>query len=322
MTRWACGQAIGVAAALCCGAAACSTDIAPLPAAAEVEWLAMVGDEPVTKREVAGELAKVKHEYRHVPAHEVPNWATVKEALLENAIERRLLLQEARRRGIRVPAADIEKAVRLSSAGYERDRFEENLLATGQTLTEFRAGVEERLSMEALFREAVFKPIRVEDSEARAHYQANPERFAVPEAVHVLHIAVRMEPEARRLWERIHNGASFEELARRYSVSPDGAKSGDVGFITRGQKPRFFEDACFRLKPGQLSPVTPSEYGYHLFKVLEKRAMRSRTFEEARSEVVAELRREKERAAEITFRREVRARTPVQIDTRALQRVK
>jgi peptidyl-prolyl cis-trans isomerase C len=140
--------------------------------------------------------------------------------------------------------------------------------------------------------------------------------------VRALHLAVRMEPAARKLWERIHNGAQFEKLARLYSVSPDRERGGDLGFFTRGQKPKAFEEACFRLKPGQLSPVTPSEYGYHLFKVLERRPARPRTFEEARADIVAALRREKEAAAEEAFRRELRARAAIEIDARAVQKVK
>jgi parvulin-like peptidyl-prolyl isomerase len=311
--------ALGILGALALAGAACSRD-ASAPARAEGP-LALVGAEPIEIADFRRAFARHKVEYRKSPAHEMPDWASLKRALLDQMIEQRMLLEEARRRGIEIPAAELDKALELARAGLDRDRFEETLLRTGQTLSEFRAALRERLLAEALFRQ-VHQGVSVDDAEARRRYDADPSRWAEAEAVRARHIAVRTEPEARKLWERIHNGASFEELARQHSVSPDRARGGDLGFFRRGEKPRVFEEVCFRLQPGQLSPVTVSEYGYHLFQVIERRPARPRTFEEAKGEVVAALRREKEQAAEEAFLRELRARTPVQVNDHLLQRVK
>src|SRR5689334_17150749 len=98
------------------GLSACASEREPVPdasAAAEV-WVAKVGDEQVLARELGAELAKVKHEYRRVPAHEAPNWTTVKESLVHGLVEQRILLQEARRRGLTVPEKDVQRTVELS----------------------------------------------------------------------------------------------------------------------------------------------------------------------------------------------------------------
>jgi parvulin-like peptidyl-prolyl isomerase len=68
--------------------------------------------------------------------------------------------------------------------------------------------------------------------------------------------------------------------------------------------------------------VTPSEYGYHLFKVLEQRSTKQRTFDAAKADVLAELTREKRARAEEAFRREVVARRPAQVDASLLKRIR
>jgi peptidyl-prolyl cis-trans isomerase C/foldase protein PrsA len=289
----------------------------PLPA-----WVAQAGGEVITLDELRHAFAQRKAEYRRVPAHEHPSFAPLGRTLLEDLIDRRLLLQEAKRRGVAVPDADVDRAVELARAELGRDRFEEALLAGGRALSDFRAALRERLTVDSLFRDHVFAGLAVDDALARKRFEQDPGRWARLEAVRALHIAVRTEPEARRLRERIHNGAPFEEMARRYSVSPEGRKGGDLGFFTRGQRPKAFEETCFRLRPGQLSPVTPSEYGYHLFKIVEKRPARRRTFEEARAEIAAELRRELERTSEAALRRELRQRGQVRINEALLSKVK
>jgi parvulin-like peptidyl-prolyl isomerase len=319
------GRALAFGAVAILALFACSGEhpVQTGPSSARTEaWIAKVGDETISLSHFRRAFAETRAEYRGVPAHEQPSWARLKEKLLEDLIEQRLLLAEARRRGLCVPREEVDRALRLAAAGYGRDQFEETLLRSGRTLSDFRSGVEERLLVDALFREVVYRPIRVQEDEMRRRFEAHPERYAVPEAVRVRQIAVRTEPEARKLRERLQYGASFEELARRYSVSPEGRHGGDLGFITRGQKPKAFEDACFHLAPGKISPVTPSDYAYHLFQVVEKRPARARTFEESRTQVAAEIRREKERAAEEAFRRELRTRVEVQVNQSLLSKVK
>jgi parvulin-like peptidyl-prolyl isomerase len=322
-TKRGAALAVGAIAALALGACSDERPVKPAPASAETDaWIAKIGDEVVPLSQFSRAFAETKAEYRGVPAHEHPSWTKLKEALLEDFIEQRLLLLEARRRGLKVPPEEVDRAIRLAGAGYDRDHFEEALLRSGRTHSDFRASIQDRLLIDTLFREAVYQPVRVEEIETRQRFDAQPERYSIPEAVRVRQIAVRTEPEARKLRDRLQYGAKFEDLARRYSVSPDGLNGGDLGFIARGQKPKAFEDACFHLAPGKISPVTPSDYAYHLFQVVEKRPARARTFEESRAHVVAEIRREKERAAEETFRRELRTRAEVQVNQSLLAKVK
>ena len=284
--------------------------------------VAKVGDEQIVAAELRRELAKAKRDWQRVPAHEAPKWEVLKRALLDGLIERRMMLAEAKRREIKVPEAEVEGALKLARAGYDNDRFEETLLETGQDLTQFKEGLREQLATAALLRTAALANITVTDAEAEARFNQKPQQYALPEAVHALHIAVRNEPEAKKLRERLLGGEAMDALARKHSVSPDKKKGGDLGFFTRTQMPKVFVDTCFGLEPGKLSLVTPSEYGYHLFKVLSKRPAKTRTFAEAKPDVVNELTREKRATAEVTFRKDLEARMPIQIDASVLKRVR
>ena len=284
--------------------------------------VATIGEEAIPASELRKEFLRTKNEYRHVRAHEAPSWDVLKTALLDKMLERRRLLAEAKRRGVKVSDADLEDAFLLSHSCYDRDRFEETLLELGQTVTQFKDGLREKLTIEGVLRE-VFRSITVSDDEGRAKYQAAPAKYTLPEAVRALHIAVRTEPEARRLRKQlVDNEEPFEKLAKTNSVSPDSQQGGDLGFFARGQKPKVFEETCFRLEPGKISPVTPSEHAYHLFKVVEKRAAKPRSFEEAKPTLLRELRAEKQRAAEDAFRQELETRMPAKIDAAILKRIR
>ena len=211
--------------------------------------VAKVGDEQIVAAELRRELAKAKRDWQRVPAHEAPKWEVLKRALLDGLIERRMMLAEAKRREIKVPEAEVEGALKLARAGYDNDRFEETLLETGQDLTQFKEGLREQLATAALLRTAALANITVTDAEAEARFNQKPQQYALPEAVHALHIAVRNEPEAKKLRERLLGGEAMDALARKHSVSPDKKKGGDLGFFTRTQMPKVFVDTCFGLEP-------------------------------------------------------------------------
>ncbi len=103
-------------------------------------------------------------------------------------------------------------------------------------------------------------------------------------------------------------------LAREHSLSPDARQGGDLGFFPRGVMPPPFDEVCFSLKPGQLSGVVRSSYGFHLFKLLEKRPARRRPLEEVAPSIAARLLAERRAAAEAQLVAGLRAKAAIAID--------
>ena len=92
---------------------------------------------------------------------------------------------------------------------------------------------------------------------------------------------------------------AFEDAAQKYSLSPDGQAGGDLGTFARGVMPQSFDETCFALKPGEVSRVVASPYGFHVFKVIEHHPARELTLADVRGAVEAKLRRVKEWDAQL-----------------------
>lgn len=158
--------------------------------------------------------------------------------------------------------------------------------------------VRERILADALARtkEAQSRPTeQVLEQLALQNYKAMPQRFQQPERVHVRHILIPLDaPEARAkaqaLRQQLLQGARFEELAREHSKDPGSArKGGDLGFVTRGKMVAPFEEAAFALtKPGELSEVVESRFGFHVIELVEKRPAGLQPFDEVKEQLVQE----------------------------------
>ena len=82
----------------------------------------------------------------------------------------------------------------------------------------------------------------------------------------------RVRGELAELRERVLKGANFSMLARLYSQDPGSApKGGELGFFGRGRMVAEFEAAAFALKPGEVSPIIETEYGFHIIQLIERR---------------------------------------------------
>ena len=74
--------------------------------------------------------------------------------------------------------------------------------------------------------------------------------------------------------ELLKQPSRFEEIARSESISPEAANGGAMGFFEKGMLPQEMEEVVFSLKVNEISPIVESPYGFHLFKVTQKRKAR------------------------------------------------
>lgn len=132
---------------------------------------------------------------------------------------------------------------------------------------------------------------------AHAVYEAHPERFTQPAQVRVAHILVRnteadAKAKAQKLLAELKAGADFQKLAQDQSGDPgSAARGGELGFIKPGQMVPEFEKAAFALKkPGDLSPLVESKFGYHIIKLEETKPARKEPFDEVKAPLMAEAR--------------------------------
>lgn len=127
---------------------------------------------------------------------------------------------------------------------------------------------------------------------AKNDYDTHLDRYTRAEAVRIRHLVTNSDKKATDLRARLIAGENFAKLAIHYSQSPDRVGGGEIGPFVKGELPGIFDTHCFELPIGELSPVIKSDYGYHLCKVLERRAAHVRPFAEVEALLVREMKDE------------------------------
>ena len=239
-------------------------------------------------------------------------------ALLDPLIDRALLVQRAKLAGVVVTDAEVQSAVDAlaETARASGETFADRLAQDGQTAEQFADDMRERLLAEKWVAEQT-RGERPSPAEVRAWFDQHRSELDVKEEVHAQQILVATAEEAKSLLDQIRAGAPFEQLARSHGRSPDAQRGGDLGWFARGTMPKPFDDACFALKPGQVSGVVQTSYGYHLFKLLGRRGPRQRKLEEVKEEVARRAFAEKQAQAERQLLDQVRKGAKVEIDEAA-----
>lgn len=134
---------------------------------------------------------------------------------------------------------------------------------------------------------------------ARNKYQANFEKFQVPAQTRASHILIEKKDEntikeVQALLAKIKAGAKFEDMAKELSKDPgSAARGGDLGFFGEGRMVKPFEDAVKALaKPGDISDVVESQFGFHIIRLEERQPKTTKTFEEVKGQLMGESRAE------------------------------
>ena len=84
------------------------------------------------------------------------------------------------------------------------------------------------------------------------------------------HILVKTEEEAKNLKQEIDNGKDFAAVAREVPLCPSGQNGGDLGYFSKGQMVKEFEDAAFSMNVGEVSNPVKTQFGYHLIYLTDK----------------------------------------------------
>jgi peptidyl-prolyl cis-trans isomerase C len=242
--------------------------------------------------------------------------------ILDELVDRAILLQEARARSVVVAQDQVERAFLRIRAEYPGTHFDDLLAQERLSQTELKARLRDQLTIERLFEQEVFPRIQVVDAEVERYYADHAAEYQEPERVRVAQIVVATRDEAVQIRERLRrNPQTFADVARKSSIGPEGKDGGDLGFIGRGSGfPEVF-DVCFTMPLNVISEVTPSPYGFHLFKVVERKAAHRRPLEQARGEIAEKLTRERRARAQEDYVRTLRQRAKIEVDEKALASV-
>ena len=169
---------------------------------------------------------------------------------------------------------------------------------------QFRAPEQASIEFVVLDLETMGSTLAVSEEDLRRYYEENASRWTVAEERRASHILVAADaglPAAQRtaarekaealLSELRKAPARFAELARANSADTgSAAQGGDLDFFSRGAMVKPFEDAAFAMKPGEISNLVETEFGYHIIQLTALRGGERQPFDALRADIEAEVR--------------------------------
>jgi parvulin-like peptidyl-prolyl isomerase len=243
---------------------------------------------------------------------------TVKEEFLNRLIERTMMLREAQRKRIKIGQAEINTRIAAFRTEHGKD-VKDELKGLGVEFEKWKSDIWEDLMIERLLAREINKNVAISSAEVRRYYQANPQEFEKPEQVRVRQIVVDSEDEAKKALALVQSPkADFAAVAREKSTAPEASSGGDLGYFAMGDMPAEF-NVVFGLPKNGVSGIVKSPYGYHIFKLVEKRQAGKISLEEAFKDISAKLRREKEDKRYKQWLKELRSRTKFEVNYKALE---
>jgi len=210
----------------------------------------------------------------------------LKKELVNEMVEEELLLEEAQKLGAGVTDRELASEVEQLKKEYGDESFKSVI---EERYGSFK-GWEERIKRKLLVKRAIEKltaPVKVTNAEAEAWYSEHKEEFSKPEQVRARMIVVASEEEAAKVRQGL-KPENFGDVAKEVSLSPEGRDGGDLGYFSRG------EEAVFSLKrPGEISPVVKTPYGFHIFLLEDRRKKGTPAYPEVKNRIMESLRAEK-----------------------------
>jgi len=229
----------------------------------------------------------------------------IKKQALENLIERELLYQESQRQGIKVDEAVINEEIdalkkRFSSEAELKKSLARMNLSEAAIRLQFTQG----RAIQELIDKEFGQKVSVADKDIKAYYDKHPDFFKEPEQVQARHILVKVDSQADEtakaeahktlegVEQKLQKGGDFAALAKKFSQCPSSADGGNLGTFKRGQMVKPFEEAAFALKPGEVSDIVETKFGYHLIEVIDKHPERTILYEDVKDRLKQYLKQE------------------------------
>ncbi|MDY6953004.1 MAG: peptidylprolyl isomerase [Thermodesulfobacteriota bacterium] len=231
------------------------------------------------------------------------NLSAIRKDTLERLIDAELLYQASQKKGIKASEADLDERLkkRFPDNGEFKKICERMNLSEAALKSQFLRG----MAIQALIEQEIVQKIEVPEKEIKEYYNSRPESFKQPEQVQASHILIKVDPEAEAskkaearkkiedIQKKLEKGEDFSALAKEVSQCPSSAKGGDLGYFRRGQMVKPFEEVAFSLKPGVVSDIVETKFGYHLIKVEDKKSAATTPYEDVKEMILENLKREK-----------------------------
>jgi len=270
----------------------------PKPVPAQLpDVIATVNGEAINKAEFEGALVALQGRAGGpVPTDQRDR---ILRGMLDDMIAFRLLVQEVAARKVVVSDAEIDAQVAKVRTQFQtEEQFQQALAAQKVTLAKLRENSRTQLGVEKLLESEIADKIKVTPAATEEFYQKNLDKFQQAARVRASHVLIsipqnadaatkeRAKAKADAVLAEIKGGKDFGAAAKESSQDPgSAANGGDLGYFQQGQMVPAFDQAVFALKPGEMSGVVETPFGFHIIKVADKQAARLIPIEEAKPQI-------------------------------------
>jgi peptidyl-prolyl cis-trans isomerase D len=234
-------------------------------------------------------------------------WQQMEKAYLQNGyspnsvVEKVIRLNEQQRT---VSVSPVSLQSFIAQAKVDEDALKKYY---NQNLQEFQVREQAKVEYVKFTRDDLLNKIDVSTDELRKYYDEHQGELGTPEERRAAHVLISVaanasqeqqvaaKEKAENLLKQIREApGKFAELAKQNSQDPGSASNGgDLGFFGRGMMVKPFEDVVFSMKPGEISGLVKSDFGYHIIKLLDIKPSRTIPFAEAREGIFSRLREQK-----------------------------
>jgi peptidyl-prolyl cis-trans isomerase D len=264
-------------------------------------------------------------------------------AEFEDSIRRQLTIEKLRAAltgWMSIPDKEVEQEyrrrndkVKLAVVSFTADKFRGDVKPTDAEVAsyfdshkdEFKIPEKRKIRYLLIDVDALKAKIVVPAADVERAYNNNIEQYTTPEQVRASHILFKTEgkddaavkAKAEDVLKQARAGADFAELAKKYSEDEASAKNGgDLDYFARGRMVPEFDQAVFAMQPGQISDLVKSQYGYHIIKLMDKKAASTRTLADVRQQIVDQLsyERAQAQAADLSQQLEKQISKPADLD--------
>lgn len=280
-----------------------------------------INGKPVPVQLFEREWSRLNHMKQQEPQLAQMDEMALRRLTEQNVIGQFLLNDHVQSSTIKVSAKNVDDRLKemIEEAGNEK-RFLRRFDLKKNQIPEFKKSIEGSFRYEAFIKglmDAVDQPT---EDEAYVFYQRNAQYFGQPETVHAAHIVKHTndgtpreeaEKAITEVKAELDGGCDFDDLAEGFSDCK--GQKGDLGWFPRGQMVERFEDIVFAMKPGEISDVFETEFGFHIAKLIEKKAGNVTPFDEVKSDIQKRLWEQKRHEAVDAFVEALRAKAKIEM---------
>jgi peptidyl-prolyl cis-trans isomerase C len=284
--------------------------------------LARVNGEPIRKSDFDRLILNIEISNGPIPP---ARRNEILRTVLDQLITYTVMTQQAKSENVVVSDAEIDGRIKEMQRGTSDAEFKKALEARKMSSDQLRTDARVQLTIEKLLEAHVAEAAVTTEAEARAFYDKNPEKFNQDDKVRASHILLKVDPKAPEptretarkriagILKRARTGEDFAALAGRNSEDSSARQGGDLGYFARREMVPAFSDVAFSLKPGEISDIVTTEYGYHIIKVTDKKAAATVPYEQAGPQIIDFLSRQKKQERAGQFVEEVRKRARIEV---------